>query len=265
MSAFKYLNIHIILFFTVSLLISCDQKQPPRIYDPNAFGAAKPGTSIITLDTPSDTEAKASPPNNIQDRDEKKPEDFEDDYTECDDYTEEENLRVYVVCRNRYGGGFFLPALRGDVWGVGTSMPEFFSLASQNYVGTPNLWRSSYSTIAPRYDQYGNALYYGCPGCQRVPYYNRYGQLAAYYDDGLYYYENGYWSNQRAYRYFSNANILKVAGFDKMLSGLISGYAQSSIGITVNYIYNILDVINQKRYGCPYAYNVNICYGNSYY
>lgn len=255
-----------LLFLTVYTvfmgILSCDQNKPMRIFDPSTAKQA------ANLEQTSQNNASGSTSLNrkeddqeVQEAIEKKPKsaiDYEDEDTECEEIYD--GTETVLICWPVGTEAYFFPRLRGDHWGVGRATLEYFSTNNLQYTQGAYLWRSSYGALAPLYDRYGNPLFRSCLNCVRVPHYDDYTYLATYFDDGLYYWENGYWTDNYAYSYFTAPKILNMCGYDNALSSLMKSITNVAIGSLSATVYNVLDLTNQARYGCPYGYNTNVCY-----
>jgi len=276
MKGLKSILVFCVITIFLLPLIGCeDNKRGVRVYDPNQLGISQStdNSNSNNQSTNNNNDQRVnsrdmndqSEDEDVENSEKEKPEDYEDEYTECEEYndTSQRQVRVYILCRNIGTNTYFFPTLRGDLWGVGSRAPQFFSLTGNRSIANVSLWRSSYGTIAPNYDQYGNHLYqYGFNNYQRGPNYANYGRAARYLDDGLYYYENGYWDRNQAIQYFTSPRAIRMCGYSNVLKNLIKSVQYAAFGKISEYVYNILDVVNQDRYGCPYRNNYNTCYGS---
>lgn len=269
----------ILIIACAAILCSgCDDKKK-SLFDPTAQrGRGQAGnlpapganqrveTEVIDIDSQNDKNAKSEKNDEVtkDDEEEKNQEQEEEDLVEVYGYDKNnpdcnwEFYPTYQICRHVASNSYYLPNLRGDIWGIGSRTPTFNYI--QTYQPQMAMWRSSYQNFAPTTCAHGyNVNGAPCPVCSRQHNFNNLGMAARYIDDGLHYYEQGEYD--AAYAYFSSPDVRHQCrgGIIGLLDSLLQAASMKATATVSQLAYDILGKINGDKYGYNYGARGRFC------
>lgn len=180
-------------------------------------------------------------------------------------YEDAPQADAVIVTAYRDPAGKYFFDLRGDLWFLNTERPRFYLASTGEEISMSDLtlYRSSYNTIAPFFDQYGNSLVFGT----FPKYWGRGYDLDLYYsardvDDAILYYQKGIWTFEQARQHMLGSTFLiNLCNINKGIARSYGLLKSNAINSLEDLGFNILDLINVIRWGCPVGSRTGVCYG----